>query len=214
MHTWCVLWYEGRSSVLVATSLLQSWSCTVRSWMMSSATSTHDVVVVVVATVVSSARYIVLHAIPAFCCTSWWIWCVMSVRCRATIHAWCWCCCPSCCTVLRFRCPVLYVLVWCVIALSYDVHVQLFFVLDYCAGGELFFHLDNGGQFPEPRAKVNLEICVWNKPQFQDQKSILLRSTLCTFIVNLILFGFKRTNTLIALHVMCFLPDVAHCIVC
>jgi len=30
---------------------------------------------------------------------------------------------------------------------------KLFFVLDYCAGGELFFHLGNEGKFSEPRAR-------------------------------------------------------------
>jgi RAC serine/threonine-protein kinase len=30
---------------------------------------------------------------------------------------------------------------------------KLYFVLDYCAGGELFFHLENLGKFPEPRAR-------------------------------------------------------------
>ena len=30
---------------------------------------------------------------------------------------------------------------------------KLFFVLDYCAGGELFFHLGKVGRFPEERAK-------------------------------------------------------------
>lgn len=30
---------------------------------------------------------------------------------------------------------------------------KLFFVLDYCAGGELFFHLGKEGRFPEPRAR-------------------------------------------------------------
>lgn len=29
---------------------------------------------------------------------------------------------------------------------------KLYFVLDYCAGGELFFHLGKLGKFPEPRA--------------------------------------------------------------
>lgn len=29
---------------------------------------------------------------------------------------------------------------------------KLYFVLDYCAGGELFFHLGKVGKFPEPRA--------------------------------------------------------------
>ena len=30
---------------------------------------------------------------------------------------------------------------------------KLFFVLDYCAGGELFFHLGKVGRFPEERAR-------------------------------------------------------------
>ena len=30
---------------------------------------------------------------------------------------------------------------------------KLFFVLDYCAGGELFFHLGKVGRFTEERAK-------------------------------------------------------------
>jgi serine/threonine protein kinase len=30
---------------------------------------------------------------------------------------------------------------------------KLYFVLDYCAGGELFFHLSKIGKFPEPRAR-------------------------------------------------------------
>jgi len=31
---------------------------------------------------------------------------------------------------------------------------KLYFVLDYCAGGELFFHLGKLGKFPEPRARI------------------------------------------------------------
>lgn len=30
---------------------------------------------------------------------------------------------------------------------------KLYFVLDYCAGGELFFHLGREGRFPEHRAR-------------------------------------------------------------
>ena len=30
---------------------------------------------------------------------------------------------------------------------------KLYFVLDYCAGGELFFHLGKLGKFPEHRAR-------------------------------------------------------------
>lgn len=30
---------------------------------------------------------------------------------------------------------------------------KLYFVLDYCPGGELFFHLGKVGKFPEPRAR-------------------------------------------------------------
>ena len=32
-------------------------------------------------------------------------------------------------------------------------HLQLYFVLDYCAGGELFFHLGREGRFEEDRAR-------------------------------------------------------------
>jgi len=31
---------------------------------------------------------------------------------------------------------------------------KLYFVLDYCAGGELFFHLGKEGRFPEVRARL------------------------------------------------------------
>lgn len=37
--------------------------------------------------------------------------------------------------------------------MAFQTTDKLFFVLDYCAGGELFFHLGKVGRFPEPRAK-------------------------------------------------------------
>ena len=42
-----------------------------------------------------------------------------------------------------------------IVSLNYAFQTEdkLFFVLDYCAGGELFFHLGNEGKFSEQRAK-------------------------------------------------------------
>lgn len=37
--------------------------------------------------------------------------------------------------------------------MAFQTPDKLFFVLDYCAGGELFFHLGKVGRFPEDRAK-------------------------------------------------------------
>eukprot|EP00968_Pinguiococcus_pyrenoidosus_P023831 scaffold4058_cov257-Pinguiococcus_pyrenoidosus.AAC.11 len=37
--------------------------------------------------------------------------------------------------------------------MAFQTRDKLFFVLDYCAGGELFFHLGKLGRFQEPRAK-------------------------------------------------------------
>lgn len=37
--------------------------------------------------------------------------------------------------------------------MAFQTADKLFFVLDYCAGGELFFHLGKVGRFPEQRAK-------------------------------------------------------------
>mmetsp|Transcript_9799 Transcript_9799/g.21211 ORF Transcript_9799/g.21211 Transcript_9799/m.21211 type:complete len:656 (-) Transcript_9799:1629-3596(-) len=37
--------------------------------------------------------------------------------------------------------------------MAFQTKDKLFFVLDYCAGGELFFHLGKLGRFPEDRAK-------------------------------------------------------------
>mmetsp|Transcript_12734 Transcript_12734/g.16737 ORF Transcript_12734/g.16737 Transcript_12734/m.16737 type:complete len:627 (-) Transcript_12734:402-2282(-) len=37
--------------------------------------------------------------------------------------------------------------------MAFQTRDKLFFVLDYCAGGELFFHLGKVGKFPEPRAR-------------------------------------------------------------
>jgi RAC serine/threonine-protein kinase len=37
--------------------------------------------------------------------------------------------------------------------MAFQTRDKLYFVLDYCAGGELFFHLGKLGKFPEPRAK-------------------------------------------------------------
>jgi serine/threonine protein kinase len=34
-----------------------------------------------------------------------------------------------------------------------QTHDKLYFVLDYCAGGELFFHLGREGRFSEGRAR-------------------------------------------------------------
>ena len=39
------------------------------------------------------------------------------------------------------------------LTMAFQTHDKLFFVLDYCAGGELFFHLGKMGRFPEERAK-------------------------------------------------------------
>jgi hypothetical protein len=41
--------------------------------------------------------------------------------------------------------------------MAFQTKDKLYFVLDYCAGGELFFHLGKLGKFPEPRAKVRRE---------------------------------------------------------
>ncbi len=38
-------------------------------------------------------------------------------------------------------------------SMAFQTADKLFFVLDYCAGGELFFHLGKVGRFEEPRAK-------------------------------------------------------------
>ena len=37
--------------------------------------------------------------------------------------------------------------------MAFQTREKLFFVLDYCAGGELFFHLGKLGKFPEVRAR-------------------------------------------------------------
>lgn len=37
--------------------------------------------------------------------------------------------------------------------MAFQSNDKLYFVLDYCAGGELFFHLGRLGKFPEPRAR-------------------------------------------------------------
>ncbi|GMH87084.1 hypothetical protein TrST_g9987 [Triparma strigata] len=37
--------------------------------------------------------------------------------------------------------------------MAFQTKEKLYFVLDYCAGGELFFHLGKLGKFPEPRAQ-------------------------------------------------------------
>lgn len=39
------------------------------------------------------------------------------------------------------------------LTMAFQTADKLFFVLDYCAGGELFFHLGKVGRFPEDRAK-------------------------------------------------------------
>lgn len=39
------------------------------------------------------------------------------------------------------------------LTMAFQTADKLFFVLDYCAGGELFFHLGKLGRFPEERAK-------------------------------------------------------------
>lgn len=39
------------------------------------------------------------------------------------------------------------------LTMAFQTTDKLFFVLDYCAGGELFFHLGKVGRFPEERAK-------------------------------------------------------------
>lgn len=38
------------------------------------------------------------------------------------------------------------------LSMAFQSKNKLYFVLDYCAGGELFFHLGKLGKFPEPRA--------------------------------------------------------------
>lgn len=38
-------------------------------------------------------------------------------------------------------------------SMAFQTHDKLFFVLDYCAGGELFFHLGKVGRFDEQRSK-------------------------------------------------------------
>jgi serine/threonine protein kinase len=37
--------------------------------------------------------------------------------------------------------------------MAFQTADKLFFVLDYCSGGELFFHLGKVGRFPESRSK-------------------------------------------------------------
>lgn len=37
--------------------------------------------------------------------------------------------------------------------MAFQTADKLFFVLDYCGGGELFFHLGKVGRFPEERAR-------------------------------------------------------------
>lgn len=37
--------------------------------------------------------------------------------------------------------------------MAFQTADKLFFVLDYCSGGELFFHLGKVGRFPEARAR-------------------------------------------------------------
>ena len=39
------------------------------------------------------------------------------------------------------------------LTMAFQTADKLFFVLDYCAGGELFFHLGKLGRFPEDRTK-------------------------------------------------------------
>ena len=39
------------------------------------------------------------------------------------------------------------------LTMAFQTKDKLFFVLDYCAGGELFFHLGKVGRFPEDRAR-------------------------------------------------------------
>ena len=39
------------------------------------------------------------------------------------------------------------------LTMAFQTHDKLFFVLDYCAGGELFYHLGKLGRFPDQRAK-------------------------------------------------------------
>ena len=39
------------------------------------------------------------------------------------------------------------------LTMAFQTNDKLFFVLDYCAGGELFFHLGKVGRFPEDRAR-------------------------------------------------------------
>merc|ERR1719412_2979247 len=36
---------------------------------------------------------------------------------------------------------------------AFQTPKKLYFVLEYCSGGELFFHLSRAGRFPEARAK-------------------------------------------------------------
>lgn len=38
--------------------------------------------------------------------------------------------------------------------MAFQTSDRLFFILDYCSGGELFFHLGKVGRFPEDRAKL------------------------------------------------------------
>ena len=35
-----------------------------------------------------------------------------------------------------------------------QTHTKLYLVMDYCNGGELFFHLKQAGRFAEPRARL------------------------------------------------------------
>eukprot|EP01029_Cantina_marsupialis_P007564 TRINITY_DN1847_c0_g1_i4.p1 TRINITY_DN1847_c0_g1~~TRINITY_DN1847_c0_g1_i4.p1 ORF type:complete len:415 (+),score=72.33 TRINITY_DN1847_c0_g1_i4:58-1302(+) len=60
---------------------------------------------------------------------------------------------------------------------AFQCRNKLYFVLDYCVGGELFFHLGKCGQFPEDRAKfytaelaLAIEHCHTNDVIYRDLK--------------------------------------------
>jgi len=55
--------------------------------------------------------------------------------------------------MLRRLSPITYLIQPSPHPASLPLPLQLYFVLDYCAGGELFFHLGREGRFTEDRAR-------------------------------------------------------------
>lgn len=62
--------------------------------------------------------------------------------------------------------------------MAFQTKDKLYFVLDYCAGGELFFHLGKLGKFPESRAQfyaaeITLAIGEMNRGGWDERTLIL-----------------------------------------